>query len=52
MAVTFSKLGIAGRMGNQIFQCAAAIGLALRNNDHFIFPHWEYEKDFNLHNCY
>lgn len=40
-------------MGNQLFQIAATISLALSNNDKYIFPNWEYKKDFNLpENCF
>lgn len=52
MTVTFTQLGKMGRMGNQLFQIAASIGLSIRNNDTYVFPNWEHEKDFNLHNCY
>jgi len=50
--ITFSKLGQMGRISNQLFQCSAAIALALRNNDKYVFPPWQHEKDFNLHNCF
>lgn len=50
--ITFTKLGSLGRLGNQLFQLAAAIALALRNDDEFIFPPWEYEPYFNLHGCF
>lgn len=52
MPVSFSQLGKVGRIGNQLFQCAATISLALRNNDKYIFPFWEYENDFNLYDCF
>ena len=39
-------------MGNQLFQLSATISLAANNNDQYIFPPWEYEKYFNLHNCF
>jgi hypothetical protein len=52
MTVTFSKLGSYGRLGNQIFELASAIALALDNNDTYIFPPWKYEPYFNLHNCF
>lgn len=50
--ITYSMLGNNGRLTNQIFQIAATIGLARRNNDSFILPPWQYENDFNLHNCF
>jgi hypothetical protein len=37
-------------MGNQLWQVAATIAHALRNNDNFIFPAWKYEKRFNIPN--
>ncbi len=50
--ITFTQLGNLGRDGNQIFQIAATIALALRNNDQYIFPPWKLEPYFNLHNCF
>lgn len=50
--ITFKELGSYGRLGNQIFQAAATIALAVRNNDKFIFPHWDSAKYFNLGNCF
>lgn len=50
--ITFSGLGTQGRMSNQLLEIAATIALALRNNDTYIFPPWEHEADFNLHNCF
>jgi len=48
MTVYFKELGKLGRMGNILFESAAAIALALRTNDSFGFPTWEYQDDFNL----
>lgn len=50
--ITYTQLHKTGRLGNQLFQLASCIATALRNNDSYIFPHWEYEPYFNLHNCY
>lgn len=50
--ISFSKLGQYGRAGNQLFQIAATISLALQNNDKYVFPPWSLEKYFNLHNCF
>lgn len=50
--ISFSKLGNMGRLGNQLFQIGAAISLALRNNDIYVFPSWKYESSFNLYNCF
>lgn len=48
MTVTFAKLGHYGRMGNQLWQCAATLGYAFRYDCDYMFPRWEYEKDFNI----
>lgn len=49
MAVTFSDLGKSGRLGNAMFQAAATIALALRNNDTYQFPNsWQYKNNFNI----
>src|SRR5271154_4436526 len=50
--ISFKDLGKSGRLGNQIFEIAATISLALDNNDSFVFPQWEYERFFNLHDCF
>jgi hypothetical protein len=52
MAVCFKDLGNYGRLGNQLFQISATIGLAKRNNDSYIFPKWKYEHRFNLKGCF
>src|SRR3990167_10613217 len=52
MAVTYSRLGKTGRLGNMLFEIAATVALAIRNNDQYLFPPWEYENDFNLHGCF
>ncbi len=46
--ITFSKLGKEefGRLGNQLFQIAATIGIAEQNNMEFIFPEWNYSGYF------
>lgn len=50
--ITFSQLGQWGRLGNQLFEVAATIGLALKNNDSYGFPSWEYSNYCNLKDCY
>lgn len=47
MAVTFSKLGEFGRLGNQLFQIASTIGIAKHNHHDYVFPDWKYSKYFN-----
>jgi hypothetical protein len=44
--ITFSKIGSFGRLGNQLFQIAAAIGLARKNNDIAKFVPWKYSEYF------
>lgn len=46
MSFTFNKLGKMGRLGNQIFQIAATIGISLKNGRYCGFPEWEYDKYF------
>lgn len=46
--ITFAKLGQYGRKGNCLFQMAATIALAHRNNDEYKFPLWEFSKEFNI----
>lgn len=50
--ITFTQLGKMGRDGNQLFQMATVIALALRNNDQYKFPLWDLEPYFNLHGCF
>lgn len=49
MSVTFSKLGSMGRLGNQLWQIASTIGIALKNGQYANFPKWQYEKYFINH---
>jgi hypothetical protein len=44
--ITFSALGMLGRLGNQLFQIASTIGIAEKNGTHPTFPNWKYEKYF------
>lgn len=44
--ITFSRLEKKGNLGNQLFQIASTIGIALKNNHDFIFPKWSYSKFF------
>jgi hypothetical protein len=52
MTVTFSQLGKMGRLGNCLFQIATTISTAIKNNTDYQFPPWQYEPNFNLHNCF
>ena len=40
MGITFNDLGKYGRIGNQMFQIAGTIGVAVKNGYEFGFPHW------------
>ena len=42
--ITFTKLGNLGRLGNQMFQIAGTIGIAIRNDQGFVFPVWGYSE--------
>lgn len=44
--ITFRKLGEYGRLGNQMFQIAATIGIARQNGVDYGFNKWEYESFF------
>lgn len=43
---SFSKLGNYGRLGNQLFQIAATIGLAEKHGCKTAFPRWQYAEFF------
>jgi len=47
MFVTFSKLGHLGRLGNQLFQVAATIGIASKHHCEFRLPPWRFANCFN-----
>lgn len=44
--ITYSKLGIKGNLGNQMFQIASTIGLAEKYGHDYFFPVWKYSKYF------
>lgn len=50
--ITYRDLGNKGRLGNCLFEAAATIALAVRNNDCYGFPLWEQGNYFNLSNCF
>jgi hypothetical protein len=50
--INFPRLGRLGRLGNQLFQIAATIGMALDHEDRYGFPRWEYERAFTLEGCF
>lgn len=45
--ITYSKLGIKGNLGNQMFQIASTIGIAEKNGHNYFFSDWEYSKYFD-----
>lgn len=49
MSITFSKFGHHGRLGNQLFQLAALIGLAKKYGHQLALPDWKYSKYFEFH---
>lgn len=48
MAVTFIDLGNYGQMGNQLFEAAAVISLALNYNDDYILPNCSLKGTTNI----
>lgn len=45
--ITFSKFGKHGRLGNQLFQYAAALGISNKLRRKLILPHWELSDYFD-----
>lgn len=44
--ITFSKLEKKGHLGNQLFQIASTIGIAIENQQQFGFPKWSHSDYF------
>lgn len=44
--VIFSRLGKKGNLGNQLFQIASTIGIAVNNHQDYGFPKWDFSKYF------
>lgn len=44
--LTFSKVGKKGNLGNQLFQIASTIGLAVKHGHDFAFLPWQYQSYF------
>ena len=44
--LTYHQLGQYGRLGNQMYQIASTIGVAVKNNCDYVFPPWAYSKYF------
>lgn len=45
--ITFSKLEKKGHLGNQLFQIASTMGIAIKNNQEFCYPKWSYNASFD-----
>ena len=45
--IIFSRLGSKGNLGNQLFQVASTIGIALDNSREYGFPYWQYSQYFD-----
>ena len=50
--ITFPELGKWGRLGNQLFQIAATVGLAMEHGESYGFPRWAYESRFGIDGCF
>jgi hypothetical protein len=44
--ITYRDLGANGRFGNQLWQIASTIGIAVSRGDEFTFPEWKYAEEF------
>src|SRR5258706_4731570 len=44
--VTYSQLGKLGGFGNQCFELASSVGIAVKNNMPHAFPDWQYRDYF------
>lgn len=49
--ITFKALGNYGRLGNQLFQIATTMGVAIKNGEQYVFPYWAYARDINVLSC-
>ena len=47
-----SCLKLKGHLGNQIFQIASTIGIAIENNDNAIFKKWKYSQYYTTTNLF
>lgn len=46
--IAFRNLGSLGRLGNQLFQIAVAVGYARKYGQEYSFTDWKYSKYFNV----
>lgn len=44
--ITYSKIGKKGNLGNQLFQIASTIGLAVQSDQQYSFLEWKYQDYF------
>lgn len=44
--IGFTRLERKGNLGNQLFQIASIMGIAIKNNTEFLFPKWKYAEYF------
>jgi hypothetical protein len=44
--LSFTNLGTYGHLGNQLYQIASTIGIAMENEMNYMFPTWKYDKFF------
>lgn len=45
--ITYLNLGNYGRLGNQLFQIASTVGIAICNKTDYAFPEWKYISEFD-----
>ncbi len=46
--ITYRQLGRNGRLGNQLWQIASTLGIALRRGEAAGFPYWRYQPYFSV----
>jgi hypothetical protein len=52
MIYSYQNLGRNGRLGNQLWQIASTIGIAIQNNASASFPDWQYRDYFSVPDIY
>jgi hypothetical protein len=52
VTIIFPNLGMAGRLGNQLWQIASTIGIAEKQRDEPRFPEWDYRPYFCIPDSY
>ena len=48
--ITYRRLGANGRLGNQLWQIASTVAVALNHDTEPMFPAWDYSEFFNVPN--